>query len=759
MKRLPRFGTFSSSLVLAALMAMPCVSLAQEMQPATPAETPAATPAQPAAEATPAATPATEGNKSLDAAVADFWHYGKIARYDLANAEGQRILASGAEPVQVLEAFEKVVQQRERNAAALDRWMLRFQSIDETKEVASQIQKVLQEGSYARRSMPEYIRQNIERLSTNERGYANGISRLRQSGELAVPIMLDYLKDPGKVQYHTAIRRALVDLGKLGLNPLVAATEMKDPELLITVVRALGDLGYDAAVPYLSKIAADPNLSPTVKDATNVALAKLTSVPGSTLNVADQFHQLGEKFYYGTSAISADNRNPMAFVWTWDEAKGLVKTDVPHEIYNNLMAMRSTEYSLKTGGGSMDSLSLWLAANYKREVQLPEGAVDKTRAEGQPNAHYYGVTAGTQYLNAALARALKDHDSAVAMKVIASLQEIVGTDNLFQTSSVGPLADAMQYSDRQVRFEAAFAIAQSLPQGDFTGKDAVVPLLGEALSQTGQTSVVVAMPTLDATNATVDALKGAGLSATGAAGAEPAVTAANALPSVDVIIVSEELGAQEVDRFLQLAGSNAKLQGAAKIIITNTPASPYVARAANDPMVSVTQASDGPGLQQAIEAARKKAGSLALSPETATAYAQRSADLMTRLAIARQGSLDLTQAKGALLAALDDGRPEIVKSAGEVLGLVNVREAQAGLLAKAAAEQTADDVKISLYRSLAQNAKFFGNQLDPSAVEGLSKTVESAANLDVRNAAAEARGALNLPADQAKTLIVNQAKF
>jgi hypothetical protein len=746
MMRLPRFGTLSSSVLFAAVMAMP--ALAQEAPAAT--ETPAATPA---------ATPAPEANKTLDSAVADFWHYGKIARYDLANAEGQRILTAGAEPVKVLEAFEKVVSQREREPAALERWMLRFQGIDPLKDTATQIQKVLQEGSYARRSMPEFIKANIERLSTNERGYTNGLSRLRQSGELSVPFMLDYLKDPSKVQYHTSIRRALVDLGKLGLNPLVAATEMKDPELLITVVRALGDLGYDSAVPYLAKLAADANQPPTVKEVTNLSLAKLSSVPASTLNVADQFHQLGEKFYYGTSSIASDNRNPAAFIWSWDEAKGLIKTDVPHEIYNDLMTMRSTEYALKAAGGTMDSLSLWLAANYKREVQLPAGQTDKTRAEAQPNAHYYGVTAGTQYLNAALARSLKDHDSAVAMKIIASLQEIVGTNNLFQTSSVGPLADAMQYPDRLVRFEAAFAIAQSLPQGDFTGKDAVVPLLGEALSQTGQTSVVVAMPSQDATNATVEALKGAGMTATGAPGAEPAVTAANALSSVDVIIVSEDLGAPEVDRFLQLAGSNAKLQGAAKIIVTKTPASAYAQRATNDSMLSVTQAADAPGLQQAIEAARKKAGSLSLSPETATQYAQRSADLMRKLAIARQGSLDLSQAKPSLLSALDDARPEIVKSAGAVLGLVNVREAQPGLLAKAGDDKTADDVKISLYKSLAQNAKFFGNQLDTAAVEGLSKTVSSAANLDVRNAAAEARGALNLPADQAKTLIVDQAKF
>ena len=55
--------------------------------------------------------------------------------------------------------------------------------------------------------------------------------------------------------------------------------------------------------------------------------------------------------------------------------------------------------------------------------------------------------------------------------------------------------------------------------------------------------------------------------------------------------------------------------------------------------------------------------------------------------------------------------------------------AQAGLLTKAADEKTADDVKISLYKSLAQNAKFFGNQLEGSQVDALSKTVQDAAKM------------------------------
>ncbi|HMB96524.1 MAG TPA: hypothetical protein VKK61_10835 [Tepidisphaeraceae bacterium] len=129
-----------------------------------------------------------------------------------------------------------------------------------------------------------------------------------------------------------------------------------------------------------------------------------------------------------------------------------------------------------------------------------------------------------------------------------------------------------------------------------------------------------------------------------------------------------------------------------------------------------------------------------------------------KVGISRQQVFPLSPAKQTLLSSLADARPEIVKLAGQVLGLLNDKESQGGLLVAAADDKTADEVKISLYKSLATNAKFYGNLLDAGQVQTLETTVAGATNLDVRSAAAEARGALNLPADQAKSLIVKQSK-
>jgi hypothetical protein len=775
----------TGALIAACVIAMPSARLYAQETPAAPAttepaapapsapaegtpapsatEAPATTPAAPVDTTGAAAVPATapgEGNVDARKLVEDYWHYGKIARYDLANASGQKLLASGADPAQVLLAFEQTAADRKDN---LDEWILRFQQVEQTRQTTEQIIKVLNQGRYTRRSEPNFIMQNIERLTSSSRGYQNGIAQLRDSGELAVPFMIQYLRDPTKTQYHAAIRRALRDLGRYSLNPLVAATDMKDADVLAMVCTTLGDLGYDVAVPYLARVAQQKALPNPTRQAATDAIQRITGQQNNpqSLNTAALYYQLGEKFYYDTAAIRVDERNPVGYMWYWDNTKGLIKTDVPTPIFNELMAMRQTEFAMKLGGSTGtggDALSLWLASNYKREVELPQGSTDPTREPNQPDAHYYGVQAGAQYLNAALNRALTDRNSQVALKVILSLQGIAGRENTLPGGH-GPLVDAMAYPDRIIRYESAFAVAGSLPQTAFEGKDRVVPLLAEALSQTGQSSVLIAAPTQEAINALAEGLKAAGYTVGGGTSADAVATAATEMNSVDVVIISDELAAPEVERLLNSRNQPVKLAGASKLVMVKSDASPYAARAQSDPMISTTQARAADALKPAIDQARSKAGGLPVDPAIATKYATRAGELLARLAISNTTVFDLATAEPSLLASLTDQRPEIVKLSGNVLAFVNTTNGQAGLLTVGAEEKTADDVKISLLKSLSTNAKYFGNKLEPQQIETLAKLVEGAPNLEVRSAAAEAHGALNLPPDQAKGLILKQAKI
>jgi len=736
-------------------------------QPATPAPAapaPTDTAPAPAAPAAPGAAAPAQGepNADLQRAVANYWHYGKIARYDLQAAEGEKILAQGSDPVAVLRAFDRHIESTRGPSGRTDnlaQWMLRWQGVEQVAGVTNKIAGVLNEGRAAFAADPAFIEEQIKRLAGNARAREGAITQLRKSGELAVPMMIDYLRDPARREFHGGIRLGLRNLDRAALNPLVAATEMTGADMaepLVAIVTALGDIGYDDVLPYLVKVANDQNAPGAARAAASQALGRMGAGNPSELNAAQLFNDLAEKFYYENASITSDVRgaDQPANIWYWNTERGLVRRAVPASIFHEIMAQRAAEYSLKLGGGEAPQ-SLWLAANYKREAELPQGAADPTRPENNPPAHYFGVSSGTQYLNNALARSLRDRNSAVALRVIKSLQDIVGRQNLFQGNSSTALVDAMASSDRLVRFEAAFALAAALPQEPFQGQDRVVPLLAEALGQTGTPSVLVVGGAQDQVNTLIEGLKAAGYNAAGAAGADAGISASTQLPAVEVIIVTDDLGG-DVDKLFAAASQNPRLSGASRIVITKTAGSPFAARAVNDRMLSVTQVTDPAALKPVIDQARSKGASLPLDQELANTYATRAGQLLSTLAISNGQTLDLLAAEQTLLAALNDPRPDIVKSAAAVLARMNVKSAQPGLLAAASSEKP-DDVRISLYKSLAGNAATFGRMIEGEQVATLERAVVDEKNLDVRGAAAEARGALNLPAEQAKTLIINQS--
>jgi hypothetical protein len=95
----------------------------------------------------------------------------------------------------------------------------------------------------------------------------------------------------------------------------------------------------------------------------------------------------------------------------------------------------------------------------------------------------------------------------------------------------------------------------------------------------------------------------------------------------------------------------------------------------------------------------------------------------------------------------------VAKAVGDAVALIESPQVQPALLQRAQEAQTPEDVRQSLYRSLATSAKFNGNQLQERQVADLRQTVQAEQNADIRAAAAEALGALNVPVQNVAQLI------
>ena len=74
--------------------------------------------------------------------------------------------------------------------------------------------------------------------------------------------------------------------------------------------------------------------------------------------------------------------------------------------------------------------------------------------------------------------------------------------------------------------------------------------------------------------------------------------------------MSEDLPQGEIDQMFALASQTSRLESAAKLIVTHTRASRFAQAAANNPSISITQASDPAGLKQALVGNADRAGEL-----------------------------------------------------------------------------------------------------------------------------------------------------
>lgn len=736
-----------SKIAAAALVGIPMyAAMAQEVQPAKAPEPMVPGQNQPAPP-----------DKALMAQAETVFHYASLGRHKLAADKLTEMLGANPDPAETLRAFQWVIDDRNSRVIpslqiVLDEQAIRWAAIPEMKEPAGKLIEVFKAARAKKHSDPAYIESQIQRLLQGERARAFAIEELRLSGEVAVPVMVNYLRDTTKGQYHSAIRLALQQMGQKALAPLLAATEIKDPNLLPWVCGALGDIGYDAAVPYLLRLSKDKDAPPAGKLAAEAALGRLGVEDYAQRDAAQAFYDLAKKYYYDRSALTLPKSATQAFVWL-PTAEGLKALTVPAVTYNEDLALRACEAVLKLDPKRADAWSLWISAGFKREVQLPEGATDPLWDANHPPTHFYASGSGAQNLYPVLSQAMGDTEAGVALKAVKSLQTIIGASSL-PADADNPLTAAMKYPDRQVRFESAYAAAKALPQQTFYGHERVVPILAEALAQTGKAGVLVLAPS-DKLNATREMLKAYNVQ--GGETPEAAVANALALTSVDAVLVSEDHPG--LAKLIDLLNGNVRLERAARVVIVKSKvASPYRELSEKDPLITVTDAADEAGLAASIEEARKRAAGLPVDEKLATDMALRAAGVLKDLAISRGQPLDLQPAHGALLAAIDDARLEVAKAAGDVLAKLNFKAAQPALAVKALDEATKDEYRIPLLRNLAESARHFGTQVDPAQIEGLVKLAQTAQNIEVRSAAAEALGAMNLKAEQIRALIVDQAK-
>ena len=140
-------------------------------------------------------------------------------------------------------------------------------------------------------------------------------------------------------------------------------------------------------------------------------------------------------------------------------------------------------------------------------------------------------------------------------------------------------------------------------------------------------------------------------------------------------------------------------------------------------------------------------------------YAMRAAAAMLQLASIRNQAVNLAPAQAALIEATKDDRIKLRVLAAGVLANLTDGSAQQAIAAMALEQTNSKEIRIAAFGALAESARMNGCKLGDNSVSEMYGLISSTqTDADLREAAASAYGALNLPSAMVKDLILSQAK-
>lgn len=145
--------------------------------------------------------------------------------------------------------------------------------------------------------------------------------------------------------------------------------------------------------------------------------------------------------------------------------------------------------------------------------------------------------------------------------------------------------------------------------------------------------------------------------------------------------------------------------------------------------------------------------------EMAESYALRSVQAMHKLAVGRNPVIDLSLAQASLVAATNDKQQEIQVLAAQVLAYLNSPNAQRAIADMAMDTGHEMSARIAAFNALVDSGKLHGNMTPDATLSAIYTLIQSTeTDPTLRAAAAAAFGALNLPSQKVKDLILDQAK-
>jgi DNA-binding response OmpR family regulator len=683
---------------------------------------------------------------------ADFNHYVRIARPDLASAAAVALLTHTSDD-QLLDAIEK------SEYADYDDTFARATRMEALKDTAQQLVDHIHAAEVSRSRDPARILANIQKLGQGRRANFNATNQLKAAGQYAAPHLLAALIDDRQKELHPWVIAALMAIGQPMVYPLSEALPHLEPVPMSQVAQVLAEIGYPRALPYLKKVMENPQVDPGAVRTVTAAYYRLaqTSAAPQNASAAELFLMLGRNHYKTasnfTSAPGYDPATDTGVVWEYSREAGLIAIPVPGSAFGDVLAMRAAEQALAQDPRLDAALSLWLMANLRRENNLPAGVEDKSYQPPLRSPAFYLELAGPARQCEVLDQALNDGDAELALDAIRSLGTTVGNSSLpGQPRVLESLLQALDFPDPRVRIAAATAVARAQAASNAPTSPRVVATLAEALRPTDVKFALALASSQQYLDLLTDTLSAMGYRVVGALSIAELADQIPTTPAVDLIVAEHTIDQVEYLEHLTAVGGRF---ASAPFVALVSPADQAQLASRMGTIARLHPApkpTDPAELQQAIDQALQKHQARSASPEQADQTAAEALQLLQLLASCTAGASDLSEALPALIQGLEDPRELFPENAAVVLAAIGLPQAQQAIANAALDDTRLTNARVALLHSLADSASRFGNHLTPSQISQLVDLVKNTQG-ELAEAGARAHGALSLPTTNIVQLI------
>ncbi|MCA9278309.1 MAG: hypothetical protein H6815_06590 [Phycisphaeraceae bacterium] len=688
---------------------------------------------------------------SPESLLKDFVHYIKIDSREAAALVARQLAGASMTDEQVVSLIEN--GRAVRFADFEDALVRASKKGGDVADAAAELDSRFRAAKIALVRNPNEIAKNIAKLTENALARNNASTRLVAAGEYAMPQLLDALLQRNDSALRLEVSKVMVQLGRHAVIPLCTSLLDLDPASQELVVNVLADIGYKTALPWVVELQSSTS-STQVADACTRAMLRMPG-GGSGISAADAYLTLANDYYNRKTELINFPQDSTQLLWNYDPAIGLLMSEIVTPLFDEAMAMRCAEDSLRLNAGTdAEAVAIWVASNLRRDTETDVGYENPEYPDTRRDATYYAVAAGSDTCQRVLRRAIDDRDTPLVRRAIAALDETASAGALWRGSTQrAPLLDALSYSDRRVRYEAALVLAGAQPNEPFAGADRVVPTLASAVRDVSDRYAILITQdreVYDEIRPTLEAIGFAVLPH--ASNFDALATPISQVPGVDfVTLVGSTDWTRNLVERVRISPSTSAAPMLAMVDSADiTTLSQQVGR--DDSLEIRSRAIGEAAMRNSIESLLSRTGNSMLSESDIAMYRDRAVRALRDLAVARNRVLRVEDASASLVRTLEDNRVGMTMSIADVLSWIPEARAQTAIFDRAM--QAEGNVRVDLLGKVAESARRFGNRLEQRQVNRLIDVAKSG-NESEATAAAGVLGSLNLPNADIADLIMS----